>query len=231
MAIKVTTTRQTATTVKILVYGESGVGKTRLIASAPKPVIISSEKKEISLKNFDIPVYPVSSIADLKEAIGLLKGPDGEVFETICLDSISDIAEMMLDEFSQPDEKGKVPHGMQIYGNLGREGTALIKQFRDIPGKNIYMIAKMTRLTDEYSGVTSWAPNMPGNTLSTGLPYLFDYVFPLRIGEMEDGTKYRYFQTGSDVQYIAKGDNETLEEMEEADLEKLFNKILGAENA
>jgi hypothetical protein len=89
------------------------------------------------------------------------------------------------------------------------------------------MVAKMTRQTDEYSGITSWAPSMPGNTLSTNLPYLFDYVFPLRIGETEDGNKYRYFQTEADIQYMAKGDFETLEPVEEADLGKLFNKILG----
>ena len=68
--------------VKCLVYGESGVGKTRLTLTCPTPIIISSEKRLLSLKDAEIPVIKIDNHKDLYEAYNLLTGESNE-FETI----------------------------------------------------------------------------------------------------------------------------------------------------
>ena len=65
MAVQFTTTQELTEHFKVLVHGESGVGKTRLISTLPNPIIISSEKKAESLKRFNIPMSLVSSMKDI----------------------------------------------------------------------------------------------------------------------------------------------------------------------
>ncbi len=226
MAIKFTSTKDVTKAVKILVYGESGVGKTRLTATCPNPVIISSEKKLISLKDFNIPVILIENHEDLEEAYTFLTtSKKAKKFETIVLDSVSDIAEAILAYFKENPVDGNT-HPQAAYGMLADETLPLIKKFRDIADKHIYFIAKAKRYKDEYSGVTSWAPMMPGQQLGPGLPYLFDFVCAMRIGENNEGKKYRYLQTVADLQYLAKG-NEDLKAIEKPNLGQLFDKVLG----
>ena len=59
MAIKFSSTKQTVEHINCLVYGEAGIGKTTLCATAPSPLIISAEAGLLSLKKHDIPVYEI----------------------------------------------------------------------------------------------------------------------------------------------------------------------------
>lgn len=217
MAIKITTTKKTAEFIRLLVYGKSGVGKTRLIASAPKPVVISSEKKALSLRKYDIEMWQVKTVLDIEEARQKFINSD---YQTCCIDSITDIAEMILYELKKTTSDGR-----QAYGKLYDIISSIIRDFRDIPNKNIYMIAKAVRQEDVYSGIVAWVPSMPGKALVRDIPYFFDLCFMMRDGETK-GVKYKYLQTEPDIQHQAKGDSSTLQPMEEADLTKIFNKIL-----
>lgn len=230
MAIKFTTTKDSSDFIKCLVYGESGIGKTRLSNTAPKPVIISSEKKLLSLKKFNIPVILIENHEDLEEAHAFITiNEKAKKFQTVVLDSISDIAETVLAYFKENPIDGNT-HPQAAYGSMADTLLPLIKKFRDIPNKHVYFIAKAKRMIDDYTGIVSWYPMMPGRQLGPGLPYLFDFVFAMRSGENNEGDKYRYLQTVTDIQWLAKG-IETLNAIEEPNLTKLFNKALGKKSA
>ena len=227
MAIKFTTTEMASEFIKCLVYGRSGIGKTPLIATAPKPLIISSEKGLLSLKGKNIPVMMIENHEDLEEAYDFITtNPKAKNFETIALDSISDIAEAVLAYFKKNPKDGNT-HPQAAYGSMADELLPLIKKFRDIPDKHVYFIAKSKLMKDDYTGITSWMPMMPGQQLGPGLPYLFDFVLAMRDAETESGAKYAYLQTKGDIQYIAKDRSNKLNAIEEPHLTKLFNKALG----
>jgi len=227
MAIKFTTTAKGATHVKCLVYGESGVGKTTLAKTAPKPIIISSEHRLLSLKDENIPVILVKNHEDLKEAYDFITtSPKAASFETVVLDSVSDIAEAVLAYFKKNPKDGNT-HPQAAYGSMADELLPLIKKFRDLEGRHVYFIAKAKRMKDDYTGITSWMASMPGQQLGPGLPYLFDFVLPMRIGETEKGTRYRYLQTQEDIQYLAKECSGNLRPIEKPHLGELFEKALG----
>ena len=56
-----------------LVYGESGIGKTVLCTTAPRPLIMSAEKGLLSIADTDVDIVEVSSLAEIKEVYNLLK--------------------------------------------------------------------------------------------------------------------------------------------------------------
>lgn len=225
MSIEFTTTKGSAEYVKLLVYGESGVGKTGLIATAPEPLIISSESKLRVLSDLEIPVIKIQTIEDFRAAYDfVVKDEKAKGFKTICLDSISDIAETVLTQLLKDYTDGR-----QAYGELNSLMTEMVKKFRDLEGKNVYFIAKQKRIGDPASSLGTFSPLMPGQTLGPALPYYFDYVFAMRVGQDEDKNLFRYLQTESDLQYQAKGDK-ALEKIEEPNLNIVFKKLSGDSN-
>ena len=226
MAIKLTTTNQSSKFVKMLTYGDAGVGKTVLAATAPNPIIISAESGLLSLAHLDIPVIEVKTLDDVSEAYEFItESADAKQFETICLDSITEVAEVMLSTYKKADKDPR-----KSYGALADHMSTLIRSFRDLENKHVYFSAKQTRLEDDFTGVSTFRPAMPGKTLTNGVPFFFDLVMAMRIGEETDDdgkvTKYRYLQTQPDMQYIAKDRSGRLDEIERPDLSFIINKIL-----
>lgn len=228
MALKFSTTDKEAVSqgVKVLVYGESGVGKTVLCATAPAPIILSAEAGLLSLRKFKIPVIKIETLADLEEAYRWLQArkQGAETFQTICLDSITELGEVVL-----ANAKLTVKDPRQAYGELIEKITKQIKQFRDLPNVNVYMSAKMEKSKDELSGMTLFGPSMPGQKMGPAMPYLFDEVFNLRIMQTAEGQKYRALITQPDLQYVAKDRSGALAAIEPPDLAKVFSKISGVQ--
>jgi hypothetical protein len=223
MAVKLINSRDAARVngVKILVYGQAGAGKTRLCATAPNPVIISAESGLLSLREFDLPVIEVSTIADVHEAYKFLaESEEGSQFASVCLDSISEIAEVVL-----AAEKKATRDPRQAYGALQEQMAELLRAFRDLPGRNVYMSAKIERSKDETTGAMLYAPSMPGQRLGQSLPYLFDEVFALRVEKDTEGRPTRWLQTQADFQYAAKDRSGALDAFEAPDLGAVINKI------
>lgn len=239
MAIRFTTAEEASVAhgVKALVYGEAGTGKTVLAATLPSPVLISAESGVLSLKKenlerlygagdntitYNMPIIEVSTVEDLTEAYQwATASAEAKQFASIGLDSISEIAEVVLN-----NAKKQVKDPRQAYGELIEKMETLIRLFRDLPGKHVYMAAKMEPTKDELTGVVKFGPSMPGSKLGVKLPYFFDEVFRLGINKDQQGATYRFLQTQPDLQYQAKDRSGALNPMEIPHLTSVFNKIL-----
>jgi hypothetical protein len=221
MAIKFSTTAECARTdgIKVLVYGKAGAGKTRLCATAPKPVIIAAEGGMLSLRDEEIPVIRVETMEDLQEAyLWVRDNPKAKKFETICLDSISEIAEIVLSA-----AKATVKDARSAYGELTDQMTRTLKDFRDLRGKNVYFSAKEAKRVE--GETVTFEPGMPGKQLGPAMVYYFDEVFNLNSDTNAEGEKYRYLRTDSNFQYEGKDRSGALAVREEANLTKIFDKI------
>lgn len=224
MAIKLTTTRQAAQAngVKIMVYGQAGAGKTMLSnTTGGNPLIISAEAGLLSLRDTDLTVAEVSSYDDLMEVYKFVANdPQAQNFDWICLDSISEIAEVIL---NKAKKESKDPR--QAYGALSEQMQDLIRAFRDLP-KNVYMSAKMEKQQDQDTGRMLYQPSAPGAKVGQALPYFFDEVFVLRVEKNEVGELERMLQTQPDFNYIAKDRSGALSMFEPPSLAAIANKIL-----
>ena len=224
MAIQLMTTKGYASdSVKILVHGQSGVGKTTLIGTLPNPVVISAEGGLLALADLEIPYLNVTSMTELNEAYEwLLNSKEADQFQSVAIDSISEIAEVVLNT-----EKKLTKDPRQAYGALQEQMTDLIRAFRDLPRKHVYMSAKTEKATDE-NGRILYSPSMPGNKLGQMLPYFFDEVLALRVERDADGATHRGLMCDSDGLWTAKDRSGKLSPWEDAELGAIISKITGA---
>jgi len=208
--------------VKLLVYGQAGAGKTSLIGTLPKPIVLSAEGGLLSLSKLDVPYIEVKDMDTLNEAYQwLTESEDAKAYDSIALDSISEIAEVVL---STEKKRSKDPR--QAYGALQEIIGDLIRAFRDIQGKHVYFSAKLEKQADELGRILYW-PSMPGNKTGQQLPYYFDEVLALRVEKDAEGQTQRALMCDSDGLWTAKDRSGCLDAWESADLGAIIKKIGG----
>lgn len=210
--------------IKCLIYGKAGYGKTTLAATCPAPLILSAESGLLSLRQFQIPVIQITTVEQLAEVLDwLTRAPEANQYQTVFLDSITEIAEVVL-----ANAKKQVKDPRQAYGELIEKMAMTVKAYRDLSGKHVVMSAKQELQKDEATGVSINGPSMPGSKLGPALPYMFDEVFRIGVGKTPEGVSYRFLQTEPDFQYDAKDRSGALDAIEPPDLNHVFNKIIGA---
>lgn len=222
--MKITNTRNAVTDsgLKILVYGAPGAGKTRLCGTTSgKTIILSAEAGLTSLRTKSIDVIEIKNSDDLQEAYRYLSSSDdGLSYKWICLDSISEIAEVLL-----VSEKRNAKDPRQAYGVMAERMIAITRAFRDLPGRHIYFSAKMERTKDEATGAMIYGPSMPGKMVGPNLPYYFTEVMVLRKERADDGSIASWLQTSSDPQYVATDKSGCLDMFEVPNLGNIERKI------
>jgi phage nucleotide-binding protein len=223
MAINVKTTGSlSANGVKVLVYGQAGAGKTSLIKTLPSPIVLSAEGGLLSIQDADLPFIEIASMTDLQEAYKwLTESDDAKAYKSVALDSISEIAEVVLNA-----EKKATKDPRQAYGAMQEQMADIIRAFRDLPGRHVYMSAKLEKTQDEMGRVL-YAPSMPGNKTGQALPYFFDEVLALRVEKDGDGNTQRAMMCDSDGLWLAKDRSGKLDMWEAPDLSAAFAKIGG----
>src|SRR5574343_442996 len=223
MAINVKTTGSlSANGVKVLVYGQAGAGKTSLIKTLPSPIVLSAEGGLLSIQDADIPYIEISDMDTLKEAYTWLTNADeAKDYQSVALDSISEIAEVVLNA-----EKKATKDPRQAYGAMQEQMADIIRAFRDLPGRHVYMSAKLEKTQDEMGRVL-YAPSMPGNKTGQQLPYFFDEVLALRVEKDSEGATQRALMCDSDGLWLAKDRSGKLESWEAPDLGAIIAKMQG----
>jgi phage nucleotide-binding protein len=208
--------------VKMLVYGQAGAGKTSLIPSLPDPIVLSAEGGLLSIQDANLPFIEITCMDDLKEAFEWMSSTEATKYKSVALDSISEIAEVVLNH-----EKKIAKDPRQAYGAMQEQMADIIRAFRDLPGRHVYMSAKLEKSTDEMGRIL-YAPSMPGNKTGQSLPYFFDEVLALRVEKDADGNTQRAIMCDSDGLWLAKDRSGKLGAWEAPDLGEIIAKIGGA---
>jgi len=216
MAIKIKSTKDvTAEGANLVIYGESGVGKTTLVSHLENAIILSAEQGLLSLKQYDIPYIEITDMKDVNEAYNLLKKSD---YDHIVFDSLTEVSEVVLYEMKEGKKDKR-----QAYGELADAFGVMIRKFRDIKGKNTIFFAKQKHIYDEDGTVIGFCPMMPGRVLPHGLPYLVDEVFNYDM----DRKGQRFFRTAAERRYPAKDRSGALDAKElEPNLNDIIKRVL-----
>jgi phage nucleotide-binding protein len=206
--------------VKLLVYGAAGAGKTTLIPTLPNVVVLSAEGGLLSIQDAELPFIEITTMAELQEAYKwLAESAEAAQFESVAIDSISEIAEVCL---NYEKKVNKDPRA--AYGAMQEQMADIIRAFRDLPAKHVLMTAKLEKTSDEMGRIL-YAPSMPGNKTGQSLPYFFDEVLALRVEKDADGVAQRALMCDSDGLWLAKDRSGKLDAWEAPDLQYIIRKI------
>jgi phage nucleotide-binding protein len=206
--------------VKLLVYGQAGAGKTSLIPTLPNPIVLSAEGGLLSIQDAELPYLEITTMAELQEAYKWLsESAEAAQFESVAIDSISEVAEVCL---NYEKKVNKDPRA--AYGAMQEQMADIIRVFRDLPAKHVYMSAKLEKTQDEMGRIL-YAPSMPGNKTGQSLPYFFDEVLALRVERDAEGNSQRALMCDSDGLWLAKDRSGKLESWEAPDLSMIIAKI------
>lgn len=221
-----TTTAQQALDngIKVCVHGASGIGKTCLCATAPNPVIGSAESGTLSIAGQKIPMAEIKTLVDLQDFyLWCLNDAYRSNFRTVCLDSITEIAERILgiEKITNKDAR-------KAYGEMMDKIATQLRAFRDLPKLNVYFSAK-SGLREMPDLTHIHFPIMPGMKTAEALPYYFDEFLYMGLAEYEQQpgkrVQYRYLQTQRTPLIEAKDRSGALLPQEEPHLGKIFAKI------
>lgn len=194
--------------VKVVVHGPPGVGKTVLCTTLPEPNRTGMICAEGGLRSIRATVErygmtggEIRSFRDFEEAFAYFAYDPGarNFFRNLCLDSISEIADVCLKE-----ELARNKDGRKAYGEMAVKMKTMIRAFRDLP-YNVVFTAQQER-SDTDDG-TKFAPTFPGNQLSGKVSWMshqFDEIYAYRIVADVEGKPRRLLQTQPDQMYDAK---------------------------
>lgn len=122
---------------KWLVYGRSGTGKTTLLATAPKPILLldPGEKGTKSIKKRQgIDRLSLDQWDDFEQAYWYLEGKGSEKYKTVAVDTVTKLQDLAMSKVN--------PDGGQMAKNKWGEVSSLLKSwiilYRDLPMNVIF---------------------------------------------------------------------------------------------
>ncbi len=221
--------------VKSVIFGGPGSGKTPLMNTAPNPVLLVTEPGMLSMRNSPIKHCRVATTyAEISDFLTwFFKSNEAKQFHTLGIDSISNIAEIVLAE-----KLIAVKHGMKAYGAMSEAVMQICNALYYKPETHIVLIAKQTFVENgrttiiqngeiQYEAIKQKRPFFPGQDLNVKIPHLFDNVMHLGEATVPGETKpVRALRTKEIVEVFARERSGLLADLEPPDLSAIFQKCM-----
>lgn len=156
---------EVTTTIKALVYGQPGIGKSTLALSAPNPVLLDFDGGVQRVNGaFQCPTLQVSSWEEVIEAIAELKKGEVEC-DTIVIDTAGKMLDYMGDYIIRNDEKMKMRDGSLSLKGYGARKVMFINFLKDVSmmGKHLVFVAHEKE--DKDGEIRIVRPEMGGSSL------------------------------------------------------------------
>lgn len=207
---------------KAVAYGPPGEGKTPLIKTAPRPVLLICEPGMLSMRDaHHIPAWEGYTVAKCMEFFNWLKGSnEAKNFDTVCVDSFTQFAEIVLKEALKANK-----HGLKAYGEMAETVMDIANLLFYMPQKHVYLIAKQTQ--HDEGGVMKRRPYFPGQELNVKVPHLFDAILHIAKAQIPGIIQPQLaIRTAGTIDITARDRSGRLNELEPPDLSALIAKAM-----
>lgn len=206
--------------VKSVVFGPAGSGKTPVINTCPRPVMLACEPGLLSMRNSTVPTWAAQTATQIDEFFAwFFKSNEVKNFDTLAIDSTSQMAEIYLVEAERTNK-----HGLAAYGEMNRQVLKHLETLYYFPQKHTYLIAKQEIITE--NGLTIKRPYYPGKELPIKLPHKYDQILQLDLQSVPNVGTVKAFRCRSSINVIARDRTGQLDEFEPPDFAALVKKAM-----
>lgn len=160
--------------VKAVISGPAGSGKTPLISTAPRAIVLALEPGYKSVRNMDFPCW--NAINNLKAAEEffewLMGSSEAKAYDTVGFDSWSQLCELVLEKAKRNNS-----HGLKAYGVMSEQIMKWANQLFYMPQKHVVMLCKAQVVEMPGPGndpIQFRRPYFPGRELIVQIPHLYD---------------------------------------------------------
>lgn len=219
--------------VKMINYGPPGSGKTPLLNTAPRPVLMAVEPGLLSMQGSKIPTIICETPSRVDEFFKWLFGSnEAGNFDTVGIDSGSELAEMIAtEELSKKSNSGAKVDGKAAYGAMSRRVyDNYLRPLYMMKYKHAYIICKRGLRTT--GGIEKTVPYWPGRDLYTRVPHLYDtvtYMDNVQMVTPQGLQSFPALRTRPTHDIEARARSPYLNELEPCDLGALFNKCMSTQ--
>lgn len=222
---------------KMLIFGRSGAGKTTISATAnEKTLVLSAESGLLSISDKEVDVIELNTddngqtlprearIDRLMQVYKFVTSDAAKDYKWLIIDSITEIGQNLVEKLQKeyPDRKD----GLVLWGEYSKQMRGIIKAFRDLSRFNVVMTALAIEERDE-NGKMQIGIDLNGK-ISQQMPQFFDEVFYLHVRKDEKGEPIRKLLCQpNDYVPVAKDRSGKLAALEDPSLEVISKKIRG----
>jgi len=238
--MKIVSTGDEKPFIKMLVFGQAGVGKTVFASTAPHPLFIVCDTGTLSIRDKKIDKVNVETFDDITEVYSQLKAGTLK-YETVVLDTLGNIQKKSMDKILGADKTKATIADWQLNIEMIRK---LVRVFRDLP-MNVIIICHETFVTDDSTGeIIRIQPMLQGKSLPNEVCAYMDIVGYMVAREkaseaQKKGTQIEASANGAEIQRMirvqpserlpAKDHSGKLGIWIEPDFKAIYEKVFGAE--
>jgi hypothetical protein len=207
--------------VKAVLYGGPGTGKTPMVTTAPRPVLCAVEPGLLSMRTSNVPTWEAYTAEKIDEFFAwFFSSREAAQFDTLAVDSISQLAEIILIR-----EKKNNRDGRAAYGKMSEAVMDILNKLYYMPQKHIVLIAK--QMTADENGVAMRKPFFPGQDLNVKVPHAYDEILHVGMNTIPGVINpQRSIRTAPGYDVTARDRSGMLAEFEPPDLGALFVKAM-----
>jgi phage nucleotide-binding protein len=218
------------THLKIGIYGDPGVGKTSLAATAPRPLFLNCEAGDVALRNKDIDVIRVDDFSMMPMIMTWLEENAGkpDFYQTVVIDSLTELSKRAMDNVLKAENRD-MPHQAD-WGRSSEYVRRVVRKTRDLPIHTVYVLGSIFK-EDAATGISEHMPNLPGKLAPEVAGYfdILGFLTMVRVSPKEYG---RRLMVQPSPKWRAKDRTNTLGthlDQDQFDLTKMVSFVNGKE--
>lgn len=216
--------------VKAIIYGPAGTGKTPILNTAPRPLLLATEAGLLSMRNSTIPTYEAYTSQRVDEFFKwFFNSTETKNFDTLGIDSGSQMADIYLNAAMKGTSKsGNKKHGQAAYGEMATDTMEHLRTLYYTRYKHVYLICKEEIADVDYQSLRR--PWFPGKVLPVDVPHLYDFI--IRLAKVQDiqgmPGEHLAFRCVGTMNILARNRTGNLSEYEPPHFGNLVNKAMSA---
>ncbi len=208
---------------KALIFGPAGTGKTPILNTAPRPLLLATEPGLLSMKGSVIPTWEAYTPARIDEFFKwFFNSNETKNFDTLGIDSGSQVADVYLVD-AQKNNK----HGLKAYGEMAENTMEHLRTLYYTRYKHTYVVCKEE--IKDLDGQSMRRPYFPGQVLPIQVPHLYDFIIRCAKTNIPGvNGEVLAFQCVGNYNILARNRTGNLNQYEEPHFGKLVEKAMNA---